>query len=34
LIRQILAEADRMVGGPVLRRLVARVQSFAPRAGA
>jgi uncharacterized membrane protein YkvA (DUF1232 family) len=31
LIRRILAVADTMVGGPVWRRLVARVQSFAPR---
>ena len=28
LIRQILAVADAMVGGPVWRRLVARAQSF------
>jgi uncharacterized membrane protein YkvA (DUF1232 family) len=28
LIRQILAAADAMVGGPVWRRLVARAQSF------
>ena len=30
LIRQILAVADTMVGGPVWRRLVARAQSFVP----
>jgi uncharacterized membrane protein YkvA (DUF1232 family) len=29
LIRQILAVADTMVGGPIWRRLVARAQSFA-----
>jgi uncharacterized membrane protein YkvA (DUF1232 family) len=28
LIRQIVSTADSMVGGPVLRRLLARVQSF------
>jgi uncharacterized membrane protein YkvA (DUF1232 family) len=28
LIRQILATADTMVGGPVWRRLVARVEGF------
>ena len=30
LIRQILAAADTLVGGPVWRRLVARVRSFVP----
>ena len=30
LVRQILAVADTMVGGPVWRRLVARAQSFVP----
>jgi uncharacterized membrane protein YkvA (DUF1232 family) len=30
LIRQILAVADTMVGGPIWRRLVATVQSFVP----
>jgi hypothetical protein len=28
LIRQTLAVADRMVGGPTWRRLVARAESF------
>lgn len=31
LIRQILNAADTMVGGPIWRRLVARVQSFTTR---
>jgi uncharacterized membrane protein YkvA (DUF1232 family) len=30
LIRQILAVADTMVGGPIWRRLVATAQNFAP----
>jgi uncharacterized membrane protein YkvA (DUF1232 family) len=30
LIRQILAVADTMVGGPVWRRLIATAQSFVP----
>lgn len=30
LLRQILAVADTMVGGPVWRRLIATAQSFAP----
>jgi uncharacterized membrane protein YkvA (DUF1232 family) len=30
LIRQILAVADTMVGGPIWRRLIARAQSFVP----
>ena len=30
LLRQILAVADTMVGGPIWRRLVATAQSFAP----
>jgi uncharacterized membrane protein YkvA (DUF1232 family) len=30
LIRQILAVADAMVGGPIWRRLIARAQSFSP----
>ncbi|MFC2037726.1 YkvA family protein [Chloroflexota bacterium] len=30
LIRQILAAADSMVGGPVWRRLIARAESFIP----
>ena len=31
LIRQILAVADTMVGGPIWRRLTAMAQSFVPR---
>jgi uncharacterized membrane protein YkvA (DUF1232 family) len=31
LIRKILTVTDTMVGGPVWRRLVARVESFVPR---
>ena len=30
LLRQILAVADKMVGGPVWRRLIATAKSFAP----
>lgn len=30
LLRQILAAADTMVGGPVWRRIIARAQNFAP----
>ena len=30
LLRQILAVADRMVGGPIWRRLIATAESFAP----
>jgi uncharacterized membrane protein YkvA (DUF1232 family) len=30
LIRQILAVADKMVGGPIWRRLIATAESFAP----
>lgn len=30
LLRQILAVADTMVGGPIWRRLIATAQSFAP----
>jgi uncharacterized membrane protein YkvA (DUF1232 family) len=30
LIRQILAVADTMVGGPIWRRLIARAQGFVP----
>lgn len=30
LIRQILAVADTMVGGPIWRRLIARARSFVP----
>lgn len=30
LVRQILATADQMLGGPVWRRLVARARSFVP----
>ena len=33
LIRQILAVADTMVGGPMWRRLIAQAESFAPSAG-
>jgi uncharacterized membrane protein YkvA (DUF1232 family) len=32
LIRQILAVADTMVGGPIWRRLIAKARSFAPTA--
>jgi uncharacterized membrane protein YkvA (DUF1232 family) len=30
LIRRILASADAMVGGPILRRIASRIRSFAP----
>jgi hypothetical protein len=30
LIRRILASADTMVGGPVLRRIASRIRSFVP----
>lgn len=33
LIRQILAVADTMVGGPIWRRLIAHAEGFAPSAG-